>query len=116
MYTNRDKTDNNQIIVRKEVVIAESEKPKPEMIENKTVQEKVPEVKEKPFKYAMVKVDAANIRGGADLLSPRVGMIFEGEVVKVVDETADPDGRKWYKFYFYGDREAWISEKVITLK
>ena len=64
MYTNRDKTDNNQIIVRKEVVIAESEKPKPEMIENKTVQEKVPEVKEKPFKYAMVKVDAANIRGG----------------------------------------------------
>jgi len=116
MYTNRDKTDNNQIIVRKEVVIAESEKPKPEMIENKTVQEKVPEVKEKPFKYAMVSVKAANIRGGPDLLSPRVGMIFEGEVVKVVDETTDPDGRKWYKFYFYGDREVWISDKVMTVK
>jgi type II secretory pathway predicted ATPase ExeA len=115
LYTNRDKADNGQIVVRKEVVKTESEKPKPETIENKAVQEKAPEVKEKPVKYVVVNTSIANIRERPDLASHRVGMIFEGEVVKAVDETSGPDGHKWYKFYLYGDREAWISGKVVTL-
>lgn len=116
LYTNRGKIDNSPIIVRKEMVVVDSEKQKQDPIENKVVKEGTPEIQPKPVKYAMVNANAANIRGAPNIASPRVGMIFEGETVKIVDETVGPDGGRWYKFYFYGDREAWISEKVITLK
>ena len=116
LYTNREKLDNTSIIVRKEMVAVDSEKQKQEPVENKAVKEGTPEIQPKPVKYAMVNANAANIRGAPNIASPRIGMFFEGETVKIVDETVGPDGGRWYKFYFYGDREAWISEKVITVK
>ena len=73
-------------------------------------------VKEKPQKFAVVSADAANIREKPDISSSRVAMVFEGEMVKIVDETIGVDGGKWYKFYLNGDRDVWISEKVIRLK
>ena len=116
LYTNREKADNNPIIVRKEMVVVDSEKQKQDPVESKAVKGNMPEIQPKPVKYAMVSTKAANIRGAPDIASPRIGMIFEGETVKIVDETNDLDGGRWYKFYFYGDREAWISGKVVTLK
>ncbi len=117
LYTNRERPDGGQIVVKKELVVAESEKSKPELVENKTVQEKVPEViVEKPLRYAFVNASAANIRRKPDIMSDRVGIIFEGETVKVIDEAVGSGGGRWYKFYFHGDREGWLSEKVVTLR
>jgi type II secretory pathway predicted ATPase ExeA len=116
LYTKRSEADNSQIIVKKEVLAVESEKPKPEAAEIKDVQEKRPEIMEKPVKFAFVNASAANIREKPDIASSRIGMIFEGEVVKIIDEKVDYDGRKWYKFYLSGDREAWLSDEVVTLR
>jgi len=116
LYTQRGATENNPIIVKKEVVISEGEKQKTDMAENKTATEQTRVIKEKPQKLAVVSANVANIRERPDISSPRVAMVFEGELVKIVDETIGTDGGKWYKFYFNGDRDVWISEKVIRLK
>ena len=92
------------------------QKQKTDAAENKLTLEQTQMVKEKPQKFAVVSADAANIREKPDISSPRVAMVFEGEMVKIVDETIGVDGGKWYKFYLNGDRDVWISEKVIRLK
>lgn len=116
LYTQRETVNNNPVVVRKEVIVNEGEKQKPDTSENKPAVEKTQEITERPSRIAIVNTNAANIRERPDISSPRVAMIFEGEIVKVVDEAVGVEGGKWYKFYFNGDREAWISEKVIRLK
>jgi len=115
LYTQKG-PNNNTIIVKKEVVVNEDGKQKTDAAENKLTLEQTQMVKEKPQKFAVVSADAANIREKPDISSSRVAMVFEGEMVKIVDETIGVDGGKWYKFYLNGDRDVWISEKVIRLK
>lgn len=115
LYTQKG-PNNNTIIVQKEVVVNEDGKQKTDAAENKLTLEQTQMVKEKPQKFAVVSADAANIREKPDISSSRVAMVFEGEMVKIVDETIGVDGGKWYKFYLNGDRDVWISEKVIRLK
>jgi len=75
--------------------------------------EKNIETGHKPQKEVIVVVEKANIRSGPDILFPRIGMIFGGEVIKVNEERRDKNGNKWYKILLYGDKEGWISESVV---
>jgi len=74
------------------------------------------EIKQEPQKEVIVIAKGANIRNGPDILSPRIGVIFEGEVVKVIEERWDKNGNKWYKFLLYGDKEGWVSENVVRVR
>jgi type II secretory pathway predicted ATPase ExeA len=66
---------------------------------------------------AVINKLAANIRTRPDLNAPRFAMLFQGETVKILDETLDDNnGTKWYKIPVLGRREGWISETVVTLK
>jgi len=116
LYTQRETGNSNPVVVKKEVIVNEGEKQKTDTTENKPEAEKTREITERPSKIAVVNTNAANVRERPDVSSPRVAMIFEGEMVKVVDEAVGAEGGKWYKFYFNGYREAWISEKVVRLK
>lgn len=69
----------------------------------------------KPLKYALVSVTAANVRGEPDIAVPRVGMVYKGDRIEIFGEGIDDKGEKWYKIIMPGDKEGWLSEKVITL-
>jgi hypothetical protein len=69
-----------------------------------------------PARDAVVNKLAANIRTRPDVTAPRFAMLFQGETVRILDETTDENGQKWYKIAVLGRRVGWISETVITLK
>lgn len=69
-----------------------------------------------PVREAVVNKLAANIRTRPDLTAPRFAMLFQGETVRIIDETADDQGQKWYKTIVLGRRVGWISETVVTIK
>ena len=65
---------------------------------------------------AVINKLAANIRTRPDLNAPRFAMLFQGETVRIIDETTDDKGEKWYKIIVLGRRIGWVSETVVTLK
>lgn len=69
-----------------------------------------------PVREAVINKLAANIRTRPDLSAPRFAMLFQGETVRIIDETTDEKGEKWYKIIVLGRRIGWISETVVTLK
>jgi type II secretory pathway predicted ATPase ExeA len=69
-----------------------------------------------PVREALVNKLAANIRTRPDLSAPRFAMLFQGETVRIIDETTDDKGEKWYKIVVLGRRIGWISEQVVTIK
>ena len=69
-----------------------------------------------PGRDAVINKLAANIRTRPDLSAPRFAMLFQGETVRIIDETTDNNGQKWYKITVLGRRVGWISETVVTLK
>jgi type II secretory pathway predicted ATPase ExeA len=69
-----------------------------------------------PARDAVINKLAANIRTRPDLAAPRFAMLFQGETVRIIDETTDDKGQKWYKIIVLGRRIGWVSESVITLK
>ena len=69
-----------------------------------------------PVRDAVINKLAANIRTRPDLEAPRFAMLFQGETVRVIDETTDDKGHKWYKIIVLGRRIGWVSETVVTLK
>jgi type II secretory pathway predicted ATPase ExeA len=69
-----------------------------------------------PVREAVINKLAANIRTRPDLTAPRFAMLFQGETVRVIDETTDDKGEKWYKIVVLGRRIGWVSESVVTLK
>jgi general secretion pathway protein A len=64
---------------------------------------------------ALVKEDA-NIRSAPDIKSERVGIVLKGQRVPVVGEFIDKKGNRWFKIRFFGNREAWISAELVSLK
>lgn len=110
--------------VKKEVMIKVDDKPTQETQENKTqqagpVKHEVPAQVESPGKHekeALIVTSGANIRNAPGMDAERIGMIFKGETVKVVDEKTDIAGKKWYKFYLFGNREGWVSEEVVSVR
>ena len=69
-----------------------------------------------PVRDAVINKLAANIRTRPDLNAPRFAMLFQGETVRIIDETTDEKGEKWYKIIVLGRRIGWVSESVVTLK
>jgi len=69
-----------------------------------------------PARDAVINKLAANIRTRPDLSAPRFAMLFQGETVRIIDETTDDSGQKWYKIIVLGRRIGWISESVVTIK
>lgn len=69
-----------------------------------------------PVRDAVINKIAANIRTRPDINAPRFAMLFQGETVKIIDETSDEQGQKWYKIIVLGRRIGWVSESVVTLK
>jgi general secretion pathway protein A len=69
-----------------------------------------------PVRDAVINKIAANIRTRPDINAPRFAMLFQGETVKVIDETRDDQGQKWYKIIVLGRRIGWVSEAVVTIK
>jgi general secretion pathway protein A len=65
-------------------------------------------------RYAVVTVDAANIRSAPDLESSRILTIVRGEKLPIIGEKDDTDGTKWYKVNLYGDRTGWIASTVAN--
>lgn len=122
-YTFSERKVDNAVLVKKEIAIKEDDKQTQADKEDKTEPAK-PEGTEridsnspgKTEKEALVIKTVANIRNGPDIHAPRIGMLLNGEKIKVIDEKMDTDGKKWYKFYLYGDREGWISEQVVVVK
>jgi type II secretory pathway predicted ATPase ExeA len=69
-----------------------------------------------PVRDAVINKIAANIRTRPDINAPRFAMLFQGETVKIIDETTDDQGQKWYKIIVLGRRIGWVSETVVTIK
>jgi hypothetical protein len=69
-----------------------------------------------PVREAVINKLAANIRTRPDMDAPRFAMLFQGETVRILDETSDDKGQLWYKIPVLGRREGWVSESVVTLK
>lgn len=65
-------------------------------------------------RYAVVAVDAANIRSEPDIESSRILTIVRGERLPIIGEKNDVDGMKWYKINLYGNRTGWISSTVAN--
>ncbi len=63
-------------------------------------------------RYAVVTVEAANVRSGPDIESSRILTIVRGERLPIIGEKSDDDGMKWYKVNLYGDRTGWIASIV----
>jgi uncharacterized protein YgiM (DUF1202 family) len=64
-------------------------------------------------RYAVVTVDAANVRSAPDLESSRILTIVRGEKLPIIGEKDDTDGTKWYKVNLYGDRAGWIASTTV---
>lgn len=71
---------------------------------------------EKYEKEALIIASAANVRIAPCIDAARIGMIFEGEKIKIVEEKSDSTNRKWYKFFLLGDKEGWISEELLLIR
>lgn len=69
----------------------------------------------KPERYAVVNKDAVNVRNAPYLQSQRIGIIFRGESLNIIDERTDGTRTKWYKVLLYGNREGWISDTVVVV-
>jgi type II secretory pathway predicted ATPase ExeA len=65
---------------------------------------------------AVVLAEAGNVRSAPELDAPRIGVIFKDETIRIVDEKADRDGGKWYMFLLYGEKEGWISDRVVEVR
>ncbi len=74
-----------------------------------------PKKESKPERYAVVNKDAVNVRNAPYLQSQRIGIIFRGESLSVIEERTDGTGTKWYKILLYGNREGWISDTVVVV-
>lgn len=85
--------------------------------EVKTTKTDTPEPKKEsqPERYAVVNKDAVNVRNAPYLQSQRIGIIFRGESLNIIDERTDGTGTKWYKILLYGNREGWISDTVVAV-
>ena len=68
-----------------------------------------------PLRYAVVSAEAANIMAEPDISASKIGMIYKGEKIKIIDETMDSVGSRWYKLSVYGDREGWIADKDVEV-
>jgi general secretion pathway protein A len=66
-------------------------------------------------KMGLVIAEAGNIRSAPDIRSQRIGVIFEDEKIEIIGEQTDQEGSTWYKIKLYGEKEGWISERVISL-
>jgi type II secretory pathway predicted ATPase ExeA len=78
-----------------------------------------PAVKAKParrVKVVVVSKDGANVRVAPDLKSDRIGIILRGESLRVKEEKTDKIFGRWYRVNLYGNRDGWISDKVVTLR
>jgi general secretion pathway protein A len=69
-----------------------------------------------PLKKVVVNVGAANVRTAPDINSHKIGVISEGEVLKVLAEQNAADDRTWYKIILYEGREGWIASTVVSTK
>ncbi|MBP1750766.1 MAG: family ATPase, partial [Deltaproteobacteria bacterium] len=65
-------------------------------------------------RYAVVAVDAANVRSAPDIESSRILIIVRGEKLPIIGEKDDMDGMKWYKVNLYGDRTGWIASTIVN--
>lgn len=74
-----------------------------------------PKKEAKPERYAVVNKDAVNVRNAPYLQSQRIGIIFRGESLNIIEERTDGTGTKWYKVLLYGNREGWISDTVVAV-
>ncbi len=74
------------------------------------------ETRPEPQKEVVVIAQGANIRGAPDINAARIGVIFEGEIIKIIEERHDSKGNKWYKIPLYGGKEGWISESVVRVR
>ncbi|HOV90916.1 MAG TPA: SH3 domain-containing protein [Syntrophorhabdaceae bacterium] len=86
-------------------------------ISNKPIVDEQKKIKEKPatFKKAIIIKEGANIRSAPDIVSQRVGMIFKGQSIEILEEKKDKKGENWYKIKWFGEREGWISERVAKM-
>lgn len=96
-----------------------AEKPAPpqqaETTKQETPEPRIEAKEAKPERYAIVNKDAANVRNAPYLQSQRIGMIFRGESLNIIEERTDGTGTKWYKVLLYGNREGWISSTVVVV-
>ena len=67
-------------------------------------------------RVAVVTAEAGNVREAPDVNAPRIGVIFRDETIRILDEKPDRGGAKWYKVILYGNREGWISERVLEMR
>ena len=91
------------------------------MVETKTAEAKsdkhvAREKREKPGREAVIKTDAANVRVSPNINGQRIGMIMNGQRIRVLDEKTDRDGERWYKILLYGEKYGWISASTVAVK
>lgn len=123
-FTFGEKTVGNMVPAKKEVIVKADDKPMQETQEKKvqqpeTAKNEAPPQAESPGKHekeALIITSGANIRNAPGMGASRIGMIFEGETVKIIDEKTDITGKKWYKFHLFGNKEGWVSEEVVSVR
>jgi type II secretory pathway predicted ATPase ExeA len=95
---------------------ASTDKPaSPQEVEPTKKEVTEPKKESRPERYAVVNKDAVNVRNAPHLQSQRIGIIFRGESLNIIDERTDGTGTKWYKVLLYGNREGWISDTVVVV-
>ncbi len=74
------------------------------------------EKREKPGREAVVKKDAANVRVSPNINGQRIGMIMNGQRIRILDEKTDRDGERWYKVLLYGEKYGWIAASTVAVR
>ena len=69
-----------------------------------------------PVREAVINALAANVRTRPDIDAPRFAILFQGETVRILDETTNEWGKIWYKIPVLGQREGWIAAGLVTEK
>lgn len=64
---------------------------------------------------AVVVAAALNIRLEPDWRAEKLGVLYEGDKVALIDEASGAKGSKWYKVAVSGGREGWIAERGVRL-
>jgi len=66
--------------------------------------------------YATVKYDTVNVRSAPSREAPRIGFLYKGTRIALLEKAQDTDGTIWHKVFEYEKGSGWVSQEVLSLE